>query len=96
MRPKQNGVEGRINAEVAETLFTSLRGCLRETDFIGWYRKDYVVGAVLTQVAGTLESSPYGAMGEKVTKIWGRMPENVADGLEVKASQLPSKRKGFD
>jgi hypothetical protein len=94
VRPRQNGVEVPLNAEVAETLFTSLRGCLRETDFFGWYRKDYVVGAVLTQVAGKVEPGVSGSMGEKVTRVWGRMPERVADGLEVKASQLPSKRKG--
>jgi hypothetical protein len=95
VRPRQNGVEVPLNAEVAETLFTSLRGCIRETDFIGWYRKDYVVGAVLTQVGDRLGSCRSCSMGEKVTKVWGRMPEQVADGLEVKASQLPSKREGY-
>jgi hypothetical protein len=32
----------------AVAVFSALRGCLRSVDFVGWYRSDRVVGAVLT------------------------------------------------
>jgi hypothetical protein len=42
------GARTPIARAVARTLFSSLRLCLRETDFIGWYREARVAGAVLT------------------------------------------------
>ncbi len=42
------GVPAPIARAVARTLFSSLRLCLRETDFIGWYDEARVAGAVLT------------------------------------------------
>jgi hypothetical protein len=43
------GVEPAIDGAAARTLFSALSKCVRETDFIGWYREGRVVGAVLTQ-----------------------------------------------
>jgi|SRR5438094_889185 len=43
------GVNPEIDVVTAGTLFSILRRCLRETDFIGWYREGRVAGAVLTQ-----------------------------------------------
>jgi hypothetical protein len=36
---------------IANKLFLALSRCLRETDFVGWYREGRVAGAVLTQHA---------------------------------------------
>jgi hypothetical protein len=33
---------------MARTLFEALGRCLRETDYVGWYREKLIVGAVLT------------------------------------------------
>jgi hypothetical protein len=38
-----------ISSGVAETLFSGLSLCLREVDFVGWYREGRMVGAVLAQ-----------------------------------------------
>ena len=43
------GVYPEIDAVTAGKLFSILRRCVRETDFIGWYREGRVAGAVLTQ-----------------------------------------------
>jgi hypothetical protein len=43
------GVNPEIDAVTAGKLFSVLSLCLRETDFIGWYREGRVAGAVLTQ-----------------------------------------------
>src|SRR2546426_11392606 len=43
------GINPEIDAVTAGKLFSILRMCLRETDFVGWYRERRVAGAVLTQ-----------------------------------------------
>jgi hypothetical protein len=39
----------RIAPVQASAIFAGLVQCLREVDFVGWYRQDRVVGAVLAQ-----------------------------------------------
>ena len=59
-------VKGRIvqmDSRVAKTLVAAISRNLRDTDYIGWYRDEHIVGAVLTvlveesmaQVAGHLQ-----------------------------------------
>ena len=43
------GINPEIDVVTAGKLFSILPRCLRETDFIGWYRGGRVAGAVLTQ-----------------------------------------------
>ena len=47
----QPGMSVHIESPIAERLFGDLATCLRETDFIGWYRVERAIGAVLTQRA---------------------------------------------
>jgi hypothetical protein len=47
---EQPSTSRRIDPMLAAKLFSGLWNCLRETDVVGWYREDRVVGAVLTQV----------------------------------------------
>jgi len=42
------GVIVRMDSNVAKTVTVALARCLRDTDYIGWYREGRVVGAVLT------------------------------------------------
>jgi hypothetical protein len=86
-------VEGdrRMSRAIAETLFSSLCGCLRETDFIGWYGTDRIVGAVLTQVCKTSASRNLGAMREKISRVLReRLPQHTAARLDVKVFWLRS------
>ena len=39
-----------MDRSIAVTVFAGLRRSLRETDVLGWYRTDWVVGAVLTEL----------------------------------------------
>jgi hypothetical protein len=43
------GINPEIDVVTAGKLFSILQRCLRETDFVGWYRERRVAGAVLTQ-----------------------------------------------
>jgi hypothetical protein len=86
--------ESRLDTDVATKLFWGLRACLRETDFVGWYRKDWVVGAVLTQLSGAFESGPAFEIGQKVTRfLCGHVPANNARAVDVQVYQLPSRQK---
>lgn len=42
------GVIVRMDSDVAHTVIAALFRCLRDTDYIGWYREGHIVGAVLT------------------------------------------------
>ena len=47
-----------IDPMLAARLFSGLWNCLRETDVVGWYREDRMVGAVLTQVEDGDQDGP--------------------------------------
>jgi len=80
----------RIDGMTADKLFSVLSLCLRETDFIGWYREGRVAGAVLTQhgeadgddlsevVRGRIE----GALRE-------HLPADLARQLQARVYQIP-------
>ena len=38
-----------LSTVLATRMFSGLSACVREIDFIGWYRRDRIVGAVLAQ-----------------------------------------------
>ena len=42
-------LEPQIDASTSRQLFSALTQCLRDTDFLGWYREQRTIGAVLTQ-----------------------------------------------
>ena len=66
---KQPGMSVTFTSEVASRLFSGLSLCVREVDFIGWYREERVAGAVLTQGIGTTEPDASRRIGERVTEI---------------------------
>ncbi len=46
------GIDSRIPAPIAQRLFSTLCRTFRESDVLGWYRDQRVVGAVLTGLSG--------------------------------------------
>jgi GGDEF domain-containing protein len=48
-RKASSTADREIDVVTAAQLFSILSRCVRETDFIGWYREGRIVGAVLTQ-----------------------------------------------
>ena len=43
------GPSAKLTDATAAALFGGLGACVREVDFVGWYREGYVAAAVLTQ-----------------------------------------------
>ena len=86
------GVSVQIDSGLAQKLFAGLATCLRETDFIGWYRSERAAGAVLTQRAEALAvpSAPPAHVGERIaTALLRYLPNEAADRLQVRLYQLP-------
>jgi len=86
--------DARMDPAVADKLFAALTGCVREVDFIGWYRTDRIAGAVLTQGADAPAPSATQQIGERVAQVLtDRLPSRVRDRVQVRILQLHSKVK---
>jgi len=78
-----------ISKGVASRLFAALTLCVREVDFIGWYREERVAGAVLTQGPGMPEPAATSRIGDRVTQILrNHLSALEAQQLEVRVVQL--------
>ena len=88
------GVSARIDETVASQLFLGLRTTLRETDFVGWYRKGCVVGAVLTESRNRPRKDVALVVRQRVAKVLGaRFTSDVAERIRVGVYQhLQSER----
>jgi len=83
------GLNQEIDAVTASKLFSILRQCLRETDFIGWYSGRRVGGAVVTQngepTRDDLSEVVRWRVGEALEK---HFPPDRPRGLQVRVYQL--------
>jgi len=85
------GMNGHIGAAVSAKVFGGLSLCLRETDFIGWYREGQEIGAVLTQRAETPSTDASVHVSQRVSALLCKgLPAGVAGNLQVRVYQLPS------
>jgi hypothetical protein len=85
------GADVRIDQTVAPKLFSGLWLCLRETDFIGWYRQERVAGAVVAEVQRGLQGEVSRVLGQRVSGILGaRLPSEVAHRVQVRVYQYPA------
>jgi hypothetical protein len=81
----------QIDSKTADKLFSVLSLCLRETDFIGWYREGHVAGAVLTQHGepdgDDLSDVVRQRIGEALRQ---RLPSDLARQLQARVYQIPA------
>jgi hypothetical protein len=84
----------RVPPAVSSSLLSGLGLCVREVDFIGWYREGRVAGAVLAQGLDLPGLEAPGRIVERVTRILGeRLPRHIAERLRVRVVQLGSVAK---
>jgi hypothetical protein len=75
----------------APDLFTALHECLRETDFIGWYREPDVAGVVLPQFCGLAPHPATRRVAQRLCHGLGQLlPAGLARRLEVHVYEFPS------
>jgi hypothetical protein len=79
-----------LDPDLATRLFSGMWACLRETDFVGWYRDGRVAGAVLTQPADMPRADVSGELGPRIHGLLCQgLPSQVARRLQVRVYQLP-------
>lgn len=77
--------------DAALHLFEALRSCLRETDFMGWYRENELAGAVLPQFRGSSVNTSTRRVGERISHgLAHRLPAPLARSLEVHVYEVPA------
>jgi hypothetical protein len=87
---EQEGASARLDSVVADNLFSNLRLCLRETDFVGWYREERVAGAVLIELGNRRPAEVSRLIGQRVSeRLYGRLPLGIARRLRVCIYQHP-------
>jgi len=83
-------LDASIEPTVATRLFSGLSQCLRETDFVGWYRKPLVVGAVLTQREGATGSETAHIVNERLRGALNvEAPSDPLQRLQVRVYRRP-------
>jgi hypothetical protein len=83
-----------IDAEIADRLFEALESCLRDTDFVGWYRQGQIAGGVLTQDSAAVASDTLTCVTERVrVALAANLPGAALDRAQVRAYQMPAPAK---
>jgi hypothetical protein len=80
-----------IDPSISKKLFSALKPCVRETDFVGWYRQGRVIGVVCTQLDDTQEAIVLNVVAERFqTAMRNALPERVGSRVHVRSYFLPS------
>ena len=78
-----------MTRHVGSAVLTGLGECVREVDFIGWYRERQVAGAVLTQGLDAPTDQVREVIADRVRRALGRrLPGNIASRLRVRVLPL--------
>jgi hypothetical protein len=91
----QSGKSTLVGRPLASQLFAALWLCLRDTDFVGWYRENRVAGAVLTQRAELRDVDVSQQILTRITRVLiEQLPRDVAARLQVRIYQPPDMLSG--
>jgi hypothetical protein len=88
----ERGGDSPIDGVTATQLFSGLSASLRETDFVGWYRQQRVVGAVLTQRASSHRSDMVSAISDHVfRRLSSHLPLALVNRIQLRVFHLPGR-----
>jgi hypothetical protein len=80
----------RLDPTIAAKLLRGLKGCFRETDYVGWYREGRVAGAVLTEFRSGVPARMTDVIGPRVQDMLERQfSKRVTDQLQVHIYEQP-------
>ena len=87
----QSGSIQSIDPSLSKKLFTALRPCVRETDFVGWYRQDRVIGVACTQLDDAQGATVLNVVTTRFQNAMREaLPERVGNRVQVRSYLLPS------
>ena len=82
-------VDLHMRATVAGKVFAALSQCVREVDFLGWYREGRVAAAVLAQGAAAPDVETSERIARRInTVIAEQLPDKVVRRVRVRLVQL--------
>jgi hypothetical protein len=80
-----------LDPALSRKLFAALWPCVRETDFVGWYRQGRVVGVACTQVDDIQGATVASVVADRFQKAMREaLPAEVGSGVHVRSYFLPS------
>jgi hypothetical protein len=85
------GAAEAFDPALSKKLFAALKPCVRETDFVGWYRQERVIGVVCTQLEDSQGATVLGVVAGRFQKAMrDALPERVGSRVQVRSFFLPS------
>ena len=82
----------QVPAGQSSALFSGLGECLRDIDFLGWYREGRVLGAVLTQGLAAPDPEAHSRiLGRVEATLRRHLSDHVADRLRIRVVQPGSR-----
>jgi hypothetical protein len=85
LRPDARGSSALLYPLVARRIFAGLEQCLRETDYMGWYRAEAVVGAVLTELPDGPDVVAPNSVAARANHVLSQnLPSRVANRIRLR------------
>jgi hypothetical protein len=79
---------------IADSVFDVLSSCLRDTDFVGWFREGRIAGGVLTQDSADTDSANRDrVLGRVRAALATNLPAQAIHNTRVRVFQLPATKK---
>jgi len=92
---KKTRQDTRIDAALASKVFYSVWPALRETDVVGWYREERIIGAVLTGADGACGPEVTIAIRRRIdAALSAALVQDVARQLRVRVYRCRPQLKG--
>ena len=85
---QSGGSRAKLNATMAAALFRGLGECVREVDFVGWYREGYVAAAVLSQAIKASSEVPRLIAERVLSALRQRLSAEQSRNLRVRVVRL--------
>ena len=83
-----SGAHAKLPDDTAAALFRGLSECVREVDFVGWYKEGYAVGAVLAQAAKASAEVPPVIAQRLLAVLTKRVAADQSGNLRVRVVRL--------
>jgi hypothetical protein len=91
---RRRDVDLHMDGATATRVFAGLSQCVREVDFVGWYREGRVAAAVLAQGTAVPDVEASQRIGQRINRVIAeQLPDNVARHVRVRLVHLRPARK---
>ena len=82
------GKNATLSETAAAALFLGLGECVREVDYVGWYRRGSLVGAVLAQGSNARDDMSARAVERIVPAVRKRLSSDQARSLRIRIVRI--------